>query len=136
MEKDNHNTSRREFIQKTTIAGAGLMLASPLSLFAQNTNTNIMNSNIKSRGYAGRNETDKLASWNFERRPVGDNDILIEIKYSGICHSDIHTIQGHWGKQQYPQVPGHEIAGIVTAARKECNQIQSGRQSRRWLYGQ
>ncbi|WP_350340124.1 alcohol dehydrogenase catalytic domain-containing protein [Paraflavitalea speifideaquila] len=77
-----------------------------------------MGSNIKSKGYAGKDEHGKLTVWNFERRPVGDNDILIEIKYSGICHSDIHTIKGHWGKQQYPQVPGHEIAGIVAAVGK------------------
>jgi len=64
--------------------------------------------------HAGKDADGALTAWNFERRAVGDNDILIDIKYSGICHSDINTIRGHWGKQQYPQVPGHEIAGIVT----------------------
>src|SRR6187431_2793533 len=112
--KDNHQSSRRKFIQQTAITGAGFMFADSLTAFSQSNQSSKMSSNIKSRGYAGTNEHAKLAGWNFERRAVGDNDILIEIKYSGICHSDIHTIKGHWGKQQYPQIPGHEIAGIVS----------------------
>lgn len=48
-----------------------------------------------------------------ERRELEPHDILIEIKYAGICHSDIHTARGEWGPVNYPLVPGHEIAGIV-----------------------
>ncbi|SFA74690.1 uncharacterized zinc-type alcohol dehydrogenase-like protein [Cohnella sp. OV330] len=48
-----------------------------------------------------------------ERRELQPHDVLIEIKYAGICHSDIHTARGEWGPVQYPLVPGHEIAGIV-----------------------
>ncbi|MGX1908731.1 NAD(P)-dependent alcohol dehydrogenase [Streptomyces phaeochromogenes] len=49
-----------------------------------------------------------------ERRPVGDHDVLIEIKFAGICHSDIHQAREGWGEAIFPMVPGHEIAGIVT----------------------
>ncbi|MEU5614767.1 NAD(P)-dependent alcohol dehydrogenase [Streptomyces sparsogenes] len=49
-----------------------------------------------------------------ERRAVGEHDILIEIAYAGICHSDIHQAREEWGTAQFPMVPGHEIAGIVT----------------------
>ncbi|NWF29631.1 NAD(P)-dependent alcohol dehydrogenase [Streptomyces sp. PKU-EA00015] len=48
------------------------------------------------------------------RRAVGEHDVLIEIKYAGICHSDIHQARDGWGQGIYPMVPGHEIAGVVT----------------------
>ncbi|GAB2940861.1 MULTISPECIES: NAD(P)-dependent alcohol dehydrogenase [unclassified Streptomyces] len=48
-----------------------------------------------------------------ERRPVGEFDILIDIKFAGICHSDIHQARDGWGEGIFPMVPGHEIAGIV-----------------------
>ncbi|MEV4332895.1 NAD(P)-dependent alcohol dehydrogenase [Streptomyces sp. NPDC049597] len=48
------------------------------------------------------------------RRAVGEHDVLIDIKYAGICHSDIHQARDGWGKGIYPMVPGHEIAGVVT----------------------
>ena len=64
--------------------------------------------------YAAPAAGQPLALTVIERRDVGTNDVLIEIQYAGICHSDIHTVNGDWGPQPFPVVPGHEIVGIVT----------------------
>jgi len=64
--------------------------------------------------YAAPSATEPLIKTTIERREVGASDVLIEIKYSGICHSDIHTVRGEWGDIAYPQVVGHEIVGYVT----------------------
>ncbi|RZK40030.1 MAG: NAD(P)-dependent alcohol dehydrogenase [Pedobacter sp.] len=126
MKENNGNPSRRKFIHQSTLAGAGLILAGSIKTLAQTENIMNMSSNIASKGYAGKDVKGTMVPWNFERRAVGDNDILIDIKFSGICHSDIHTIKGHWGPQQYPQVPGHEIAGIVTAIGKNVTKFKIG----------
>ncbi|MDG9716304.1 NAD(P)-dependent alcohol dehydrogenase [Streptomyces sp. DH24] len=49
-----------------------------------------------------------------ERRSVGEFDVLIDIKFAGICHSDIHQAREGWGEAIFPMVPGHEIAGVVS----------------------
>ncbi|WDF77225.1 NAD(P)-dependent alcohol dehydrogenase [Mucilaginibacter sp. KACC 22773] len=127
MKEDNNNQSRRKFIQHTAVAGAGLMLADTLNVLAAPGAAAVSAAkNIKSKGYAARDKSGKLSLWEFERRPVGDNDILIDIKFASICHSDIHQMRGDWGTQQYPQVPGHEIAGVVSAVGKNVTKFKIG----------
>lgn len=65
--------------------------------------------------YAAPSEAAPLEKTVIERRELGPNDILIDIVFAGICHSDIHTVRGDWGPQSYPLAPGHEIAGTVAA---------------------
>lgn len=127
MKKQRENKpdfSRRKFIVQTAAVGAGLTFGAGSLLLAQPGAS--AGKTIKSRGYAARNTSGKLSLWEFERRPVGDNDILIDIKYASICHSDIHQMKGDWGKQSYPQVPGHEIAGIVAAVGKNVTRFKVG----------
>ena len=64
--------------------------------------------------YAATSATEPLVPTTIERRDGGAHDVLIDIKFAGICHSDIHTARGDWGPASYPLVPGHEIAGIVS----------------------
>ncbi|RLK48906.1 NAD(P)-dependent alcohol dehydrogenase [Microbacterium telephonicum] len=63
--------------------------------------------------YAAPSATEPLVATTIERRDVGERDVLIAIRYAGICHSDIHTVRGDWGDIAYPQVVGHEIVGEV-----------------------
>lgn len=82
---------------------------------------------IHTKAYAVLNESDsRFVPYEFERRPVGNDDILIEILYSGICHSDIHTANGDWGNPYYPCVPGHEIVGKVTKTGKDVTRFKVG----------
>ncbi|MEV5857709.1 NAD(P)-dependent alcohol dehydrogenase [Streptomyces anulatus] len=63
--------------------------------------------------YAAPRAKAPLERTTIERRPVGEFDVLIDIKFAGICHSDIHQARDGWGEGIFPMVPGHEIAGIV-----------------------
>jgi uncharacterized zinc-type alcohol dehydrogenase-like protein len=68
---------------------------------------------MRVNAYAAPAAGQPLIPTTVERREVGPNDVLIEIQYAGICHSDIHTVNGDWGPQPFPVVPGHEIVGVV-----------------------
>lgn len=113
-----NRVTRRDFIQQSTMAG--LVLSVPGAIFTP------AQGNIKTRSYAAMDSSGILRPWQFERRPVGENDILIDIKYASICHSDIHQEKGHWGPQIYPQVPGHEIVGVVAAVGRNVTKFRVG----------
>ena len=123
---NDDDLTRREFIRYSAALGAGLLFTGSPALLAATSSQKETNMNIKSKGYAAVDTSGKLKPWAFERRPVGDDDVLIDIKYASICHSDIHQMKGHWGPQQYPQVPGHEIVGIVTAVGKNVTKFKVG----------
>ncbi|SKB60498.1 uncharacterized zinc-type alcohol dehydrogenase-like protein [Sphingobacterium nematocida] len=81
---------------------------------------------IKSKGYAAKDSNSKLEYWEFERRELGANDVLIDILYSGICHSDIHQVRDEWGGTQYPIVPGHEIVGRISSVGTAVTKFKKG----------
>ncbi|GAA2735623.1 NAD(P)-dependent alcohol dehydrogenase [Streptomyces nogalater] len=61
-----------------------------------------------------------------ERRAVGEFDVLIDIKFAGICHSDIHQAREGWGEAIFPMVPGHEIAGVVSEVGPGVTKFKAG----------
>ncbi len=68
---------------------------------------------IPVKAYAAQSPTSLLAPFNFERRDLREKDVLIEILFSGVCHSDLHQVKDEWGGSMYPMVPGHEIVGKI-----------------------
>ena len=76
--------------------------------------------------YAATSATEPLTKTTITRREPGPHDVTIDIKFAGICHSDIHTAKGEWGVPNYPVVVGHEIAGVVTAVGSEVTNHKVG----------
>jgi alcohol dehydrogenase (NADP+) len=76
--------------------------------------------------YAATSATAPLTKTTIERRDIGPHDVAFDIKFAGICHSDIHTVKGEWGEPNYPVVVGHEIAGVVTEVGSEVTKYQVG----------
>ena len=81
---------------------------------------------MKSRAYAALAAKTDLVPYEFERRQLGSNDVALDISYAGICHSDIHQVAEEWGAAIFPMVPGHEIAGIVTAVGTKVSKFSVG----------
>jgi alcohol dehydrogenase (NADP+) len=76
--------------------------------------------------YAATSATAPLTKTTIARREPGPHDVAFDIKFAGICHSDIHTVKAEWGQPNYPVVPGHEIAGVVTAVGSEVTAYKVG----------
>ncbi|MEY4037343.1 MAG: hypothetical protein RL201_724 [Actinomycetota bacterium] len=81
---------------------------------------------MKVRGYAAMKANAPLAPWEFDRRDLGAHDVALDIKYSGICHSDIHQVREEWGSALFPMVPGHEIAGVVSSVGSSVTKFKVG----------
>lgn len=86
----------------------------------------MLKTKIGVQGYAAESAKAPLSPFSFERREVRDTDVLIEIDYCGVCHSDIHQVRDEWGGSIFPMVPGHEIVGRV---------IETGAQVKRYRVG-
>lgn len=84
----------------------------------------------KCKGYAAVTAKAPLGPYSFERREPREHDVVIDIRYCGICHSDIHQARDEWSDYQeeciFPMVPGHEIAGVVTGVGKGVKKYKVG----------
>jgi alcohol dehydrogenase (NADP+) len=76
--------------------------------------------------YAATSATEPLTKTEITRRDVGSHDVRFDIHFAGICHSDIHTVKAEWGQPNYPVVPGHEIAGVVTEVGSDVTAYKVG----------
>jgi uncharacterized zinc-type alcohol dehydrogenase-like protein len=81
---------------------------------------------MHTKGYAAASATAPIAPFSFERREPRDNDVQIDIKFCGICHSDIHQAHDGWGGSIFPMVPGHEIAGVVARVGSKVTKFKVG----------
>ncbi len=81
---------------------------------------------INASGYAAHSPTMPLQHFSFERRDPGPQDVVIDIEYCGVCHSDIHQARDEWGGSIFPMVPGHEIVGTVSAVGRDVKRFKQG----------
>lgn len=81
---------------------------------------------IPAKGFAVDSKEGHFHLYEFTRHAVGDNDVLIEILYAGICHSDLHSVWSEHGESRYPMVPGHEIVGRVIQAGNNVTKFKVG----------
>ena len=77
-------------------------------------------------GYAAKEAKASLTPFSFERRDLLDHDVVIDIQYCGICHTDIHQVKNEWGRSNYPMVPGHEIAGNISQVGSQVTRFKIG----------
>jgi uncharacterized zinc-type alcohol dehydrogenase-like protein len=81
---------------------------------------------LQTKGYAVQSATSGFEPFNFERRDLGAKDVLIEIQFCGVCHSDIHQARNEWQNSIYPMVPGHEIVGRIKQVGSEVSKFKEG----------
>jgi alcohol dehydrogenase (NADP+) len=120
--ENNVELSRRSFLNTSALSTAGLInggILFSLIANAQKNNkrmkNNLDNGPFPAEGMAAYSTNGPMKRMNFKRRNLGPKDVAIKLHYCGICHSDIHTIHEDWGKVQFPQIVGHELAGEVVA---------------------
>jgi uncharacterized zinc-type alcohol dehydrogenase-like protein len=83
---------------------------------------------LKTKAYAATSANKPLQPFEIERREPGPHDVMIDIKFCGVCHSDLHQVKDEWGGSIFPMVPGHEIAGIVSKVGDKVTKFKTGDQ--------
>jgi uncharacterized zinc-type alcohol dehydrogenase-like protein len=136
MENNIKGIGRRDFLTSAVLSTAGLVAGSTfLSPFtaAQITKQNSTAMQYENgqgpfptKGMAAYSPEGPLKIMDFERRALGPKDVAIKLHYCGVCHSDIHTIHEDWGKIQFPQIVGHELAGEVVNVGSSVNKFVVG----------
>ena len=116
-------TDRRSLLKTGAGVVAASLLASSGEALAEEP---IGGAPFAAKAYGASSATSPLKELQIERRAMGPNDVLLDILYCGVCHSDIHTVRGEWGPAHYPCVPGHEIIGRVRAIGPSVTKFKVG----------
>jgi len=101
------------------------MLFAVFTLSAQHVHTAECG-HLHTKGYAALDSLGVMIPFEFEQKAPSNDDILVDIMYSGVCHSDIHSAFNHWEWTVYPYIPGHEIVGRVTETGKNVTDLKVG----------
>ncbi|KXN72075.1 GroES-like protein, partial [Conidiobolus coronatus NRRL 28638] len=78
------------------------------------------------KAWACHGKGEKIVPFTYKARPLGEDDVEVQISHCGICGSDLHTMDSGWGPSDYPVVTGHEIIGTVTAAGPKVSNVKVG----------
>lgn len=119
---------RREFLKTSgaTVLAAGAMIGAGSNNSQAQSDPSVGKEPFETRAYAAKSKTSGFSPITIVRRALGRQDILLDILYVGICHSDIHTVHSDWGATHYPVVPGHEIIGRVIAVGADVTKFKVG----------
>lgn len=119
---------RREFLKTSgaTVLAAGAMIGAGSNNSQAQSGPSVGKEPFETRAYAAKSKTSGFSPITIVRRALGRQDILLDILYVGICHSDIHTVHSDWGATHYPVVPGHEIIGRVIAVGVDVTKFKVG----------
>jgi uncharacterized zinc-type alcohol dehydrogenase-like protein len=113
---ESAGSSRREFMKTgAALAATALLTGAGTKAHAKEGGNDVGNGPYSTKAYGVNGPKDRFQSMTIERRALRPNDVLMDIMYCGICHSDIHIARSEWGPANYPCVPGHEIIGRVMA---------------------
>lgn len=130
---DNHESGLAEPSRRALLKAAGTGLAAAPLFGAMNASAQtrpvspaVGSGPFPTRAWSASSAKAPFSPIPIQRRAVGANDVVIDVLYCGICHSDIHTVHGDWGAPNYPVVPGHEIVGLVVAVGSAVKKFRVG----------
>jgi len=115
----DHGATRR------VVLGSGMALGAAAAL-AREAQAATGPKTLPAQGFAVKAKDSGFGPYRFKRRDAGPKDVVIDVLYCGVCHSDIHTAWNEWPGTHYPCVPGHEVLGRVLRVGKEVTRFKPG----------
>jgi uncharacterized zinc-type alcohol dehydrogenase-like protein len=129
QQKEEHGAAmpsrRKVLIGGTALVAAPLLAGMASNAYAAETGMPAGNGPFSARAYGAASATSPLAPMQIERRTIGPHDVLLDVLYCGVCHSDIHHARGEW-PTAFPCVPGHEIIGRIQAVGSAVTKFKVG----------